>query len=109
MINYAEIINGVVVNIIVATEAHILTIPGQFVKINDALNANMCSTGSSYNKEKNAFARQKPYGSWTLNEDTFIWEPPVAKPLSGISIWDEESLVWVDVTPVEIEISTPEA
>jgi hypothetical protein len=107
MINYAEVIDGVVTNIIVATEASVLTMPGQFVKISDALNGNMCSTGSIYNKEKNAFARQKPYGSWTLNEDTFIWEPPVAKPTEGISIWDEESLTWIDVTPVEIELNIP--
>ena len=107
MINYAEIIDGVVVNIIVATEAAISTMSGQFIKVNDALNGAECTTGSIYNKEKNAFARQKPYESWSLNEDTFVWEPPVAKPTEGISIWDEESLVWVDVTPVEIEISNP--
>jgi hypothetical protein len=104
MMNYAEIINGVVSNMIVASEATILTMPGEFVKVSDALNSNMCAIGSIYNKEKNAFARQKPYESWDLNEDTFTWEPPVTKPSEGIHYWDEENTVWVEITPVEIEI-----
>jgi hypothetical protein len=107
MINYAEITNETVSNIIVSTEASILSIPGQFVKISDALNPEFCSVGSLYNKEKNAFARQKPYESWTLNENTFIWEPPVAKPSEGIHAWDEENVCWIEITPIEIEIPSP--
>ena len=107
MTNYAEIVDSKVVNVIVATEASILNMNGDFVKISDAANSNHCSIGSSYDKEKNVFIRQKPYESWSLDEETSIWQPPVPKPLTGISTWDEESTSWIDITPVEIELNTP--
>ena len=109
MTNYAEIVDSKVVNIIVATESSILNMNGDFVKISEVANSNHCNIGSSYNKEKNIFIRQKPYESWSLDEETSTWEPPTPKPSTGISTWDEESTSWVDITPVEIELSSPEA
>lgn len=104
MIKYAEVVDSTVVNIIMSTEAHIQTLPGNFVKAEGALNEEFLSIGCTYNKEKNAFAAQKPYPSWTLNEDTYRWEAPVPKPTTGISVWDEDSELWIDITPVEIEL-----
>lgn len=43
----------------------------------------------------------KPYDSWTWNEDTYFWDPPVPYPeeLSSTEepryIWDEENLNWI--------------
>ena len=36
--------------------------------------------GYKWDETKNAFYEPQPYSTWTLNETTFIWEPPVAFP-----------------------------
>lgn len=107
MIKYAEIVDSKVVNIVIATEATVSTMPGTFIKVDTALNKDDCSIGSLYNKEINAFARQKPYPSWTLDEETYAWMPPSPKPTEGISYWDEETTTWVAITPVDIELENP--
>ena len=54
---------------------------------------------SSY-ESKEAFIPQKPYNSWVLNEDTCIWNAPVARPQDGNRyIWNEETLNWILQTP----------
>jgi hypothetical protein len=34
----------------------------------------------TYDEDRDAFIPKKPYNSWILNEDTCLWEAPVAKP-----------------------------
>ena len=55
--------------------------------------------GYIYNEEKDAFISTQPYPSWTLNEDTCWWEPPVAYPTDAQSAaWNEETTSWDLVT-----------
>jgi hypothetical protein len=54
-----------------------------------ALRKNYAGIGYIYDKERDAFYLPQPYPSWTLNEDTCIWNPPIPAP-SGYYIWDEE-------------------
>ena len=45
------------------------------------------------------FAAPKPFESWSLNQDTYIWEAPTPMPTDGkIYNWDESTLAWVEVT-----------
>ena len=39
---------------------------------------NYAGIGYTYNKIKDIFIPLQPYASWTLNETTCLWEPPVA-------------------------------
>jgi len=57
------------------------------------LNKNYAGIG--YTFDGVGFAPPKPYTSWTLNQDTYLWEAPVAKP-EGLFTWDEETLSWVE-------------
>jgi len=41
---------------------------------------NFAGIGFKYDQYKNAFIPPKPFNSWTLNEDTCLWEAPVARP-----------------------------
>jgi len=41
---------------------------------------NHASIGYTYDEERDAFIPPKPFNSWVLNEDTCIWEAPVAMP-----------------------------
>ena len=41
---------------------------------------NFAGVGSFYDETRDAFIAPKPFNSWKLNEDTCLWEAPVAKP-----------------------------
>ena len=44
---------------------------------------------------KNAFIAPQPYSSWTLNETSCQWEPPVSYPTDGNRYtWNEETTSW---------------
>ena len=59
---------------------------------------NYAGIGYFYDEERDAFIPPKPFESWVLNEDTCLWEAPVAMPDDGqMYRWDEESLDWVVV------------
>lgn len=47
-----------------------------------------------YNSDLDAFIPPKPFDSWVLDEETCVWEAPVARP-EGHYIWDEEAGSWV--------------
>ena len=58
---------------------------------------NYASIGYTYNQTKDAFIPPKPFDSWILNEDTCLWEAPVAYPSDGKEYeWDESSKSWVE-------------
>jgi len=58
---------------------------------------NFASVGFTYDSSRDAFIEPKPYDSWTLDETTCLWEPPVAYPSDGKSYeWDEDNRQWVE-------------
>ena len=57
---------------------------------------NYAGTGYTYDPVIDAFYAPQPFESWTLNEDTCLWEAPVAYPEDeNLYLWDEESLKWI--------------
>jgi hypothetical protein len=66
------------------------------------LRKNYAGVGYTYDSVRDAFYAPQPYVSWTLNEDTCIWEAPVAMPTDGkFYIWDESTLSWTEVQLTE--------
>ena len=68
------------------------------------LRKNYAGIGYTYDIQRDAFYTPKPYVSWILNENTCIWEPPVAMPTDGTEksvyyTWNESQLTW-DSTPI---------
>ena len=60
-----------------------------------AFRKNYAGLGYTYDKTRDAFIPPKPYASWTLNEETCLWEAPVPYPdNSNIYNWNEESQNW---------------
>ena len=52
-----------------------------------------------YDVEGDGFYAPQPFDSWTLNQDTFIWEAPVEYPDDeNIYNWNEETLSWDLIT-----------
>ena len=62
------------------------------------LRKNHAGKGYTYDETRDALIAPKPYSSWTLNEDTCIWEAPSAKPDDGKRYdWNEETTSWEEV------------
>lgn len=122
MAHYAKVNNGIVEQVIVAEadyfDTFIDTSPGEWIQtsynthggvhyvpnsnretISDdqskALRKNYAGIGYTYDSARDAFIPPKPYPSWTLNENTCLWEAPVAYPTDGqVYIWNEETTSW---------------
>ena len=63
-----------------------------------ALRKNYAGIGYTYDAAKDAFIPPKPFNSWILNEDTCLWDSPVAYPTDGkLYKWNEEILNWEEV------------
>ena len=58
---------------------------------------NYAGRGFTYDETRDAFIPPQNYPSWTLNEDTCIWEAPVAYPADGkVYEWNELDKSWVE-------------
>ena len=61
-----------------------------------AFRKNHAGIDKIYDEARNAFISLKPYNSWTLNEETCLWEAPIPYPQDGNKYdWNEETLSWV--------------
>jgi len=59
---------------------------------------NYAGIGYTFDAERDAFIPPKPYETWVLNEDSCLWEAPVAMPGDGgMYSWDEDNQTWVEV------------
>jgi len=62
---------------------------------NGNIRKNFAGVGFKYDQARDAFIAPKPFNSWILNEDTCLWEAPVAKPTDGQRYkWNESTLTW---------------
>lgn len=62
---------------------------------NNNIRKNFAGIGYQYDQTRDAFIDPKPYPSWTLNETTCRWDPPVAYPTDGQTYnWNEENQQW---------------
>ena len=56
---------------------------------------NYAGVGYNYDQTRDAFIPPKPFASWTLNEETCVWDPPVVRPDDGQRYsWNEETQQW---------------
>jgi hypothetical protein len=114
MAHFAKVVNGIVVQVIVAEheffETFVDSSPGEWVQTSyntsggvhlnggTPLRKNYAGIGFTYDKQKDAFIPPKPYQSWVLNEETCLWEAPTPMPQDGkIYSWDESKTSWVDI------------
>jgi hypothetical protein len=58
---------------------------------------NPAAIGAKYDSVRDAFIPAQPYLSWTLNEDTCVWEPPTPYPTDGKQYgWFEYNKEWIE-------------
>jgi hypothetical protein len=114
MAHFAQVINGYVQQVIVADQDVIdsgafgsgwvqtsyNTQGGQHLMGGKPFRKNYAGIGYTYDAQRDAFIPPKPYNSWTLNEDSCLWQPPTPMPDNGkMYDWDETTLSWIEVTP----------
>ena len=65
---------------------------------NGEFRKNYAGVGYSYDSIRNAFIAPQTFPSWILNEDTCLWEAPIAYPNDGKSyIWNDPATSWQEV------------
>ena len=121
MAHFAKVVDGTVTQVIVAEpeffETFVDSSPGQWIQTSyntrggvhydqdgnpddgTALRKNYAGIGFTYDAGRDAFIPPQPYASWTLNDDTCLWESPVAYPDDGqMYIWNEDTTSWDLIT-----------
>ena len=122
MAHFAKVVNGTVEQVIVAEpeffDTFVDSSPGEWIQTSYntrggvhyspetgepdggvALRKNYAGVGFTYDAAKDAFIPPKPYNSWNLNEETCLWEAPVAYPEDGnMYTWNEDTTNWDLVT-----------
>lgn len=103
---FAKIENGVVINVIDASYEFIQAVDpnGKYVQAwidargVIAKRVTYPNIGDSYDDINDVFISIKPYQSWVLNTNTFLWESPTPMPLDGKTYsWDEATTSWVEI------------
>ena len=112
MAHFAKVNNGIVEQVIVAEpeffDTFVDSSPGQWIQTSyntrggvhtlggTPLRKNYAGIGFTYDAIRDAFIPPKPFPSWVLNEDTCLWDAPVAYPTDGKNyVWDEATTAWV--------------
>ena len=106
MAHYAKVNNGIVETVIVAEadffDNFVDDSPGTWIQTSyntkggvhsecgTPLRKNYAGTGFIYDSTLDAFYEAQPFPSWTLNESTCLWAPPMARPdATNHYHWDE--------------------
>lgn len=110
MAHFAKIENQIVTQVIVADtkewcESHLggawlqtsyNTYGGKHSQGGEPLRKNYAGVGYTYDRDRDAFIPPQPFPSWTLNEETCLWEAPMPRPEDGkIYSWNETDNTWV--------------
>lgn len=70
---------------------------GVHLKGGTPLRKNFAAIGFTLDLNRDAFIPPQDYPSWTLNEQTCLWETPMPRPQDGkVYRWDEPTLSWVE-------------
>lgn len=114
MAHFAKVLSGLVVRVIVADAEFVERLvdhePGEWIQTSyntyggvhltggEPLRKNFAAVGYTYDRGRDAFIPPQPYPSWSLNEETCLWEPPTPVPEGeGPYEWDEPGQEWREV------------
>jgi hypothetical protein len=109
MSHFAKVENGIVTEILVAEQDFINTLEGTWIQTSyntfggqhpkgTPLRKNFAGLGYSYDTELDAFIPPKPFTSWVLNQESCLWQAPVAKPTDEKQYyWNEETTSWKEI------------
>lgn len=108
MSHFARVENSVVVEVIVAEQDFIDSLPNASSWVQTSYNTsggehpegrplrkNYAGVGYIYDPIRDAFIPPKPFNSWVLDDYTCCWASPVPYPTDGKDYtWDEPTVSW---------------
>ena len=113
MAHWAKVVDGKVSQVIVAEaeffDTFVDSSPGQWLQTSynthggqhpegRPLRKNYAGIGYTYDAVRDAFIPPQPFASWLLNDDTCLWEAPVAMPADGkANEWEEATTSWKEL------------
>jgi hypothetical protein len=118
MSHYAKVVDGKVIEVIVAEADFINSgiLPGTWIQTSYntkgnvhhgsdnepdggvPLRANYAGIGYTYDSTNDVFYPPQPYTSWILDQTTWTWQPPISAPTDGRTYrWDEPTTSWVAI------------
>jgi hypothetical protein len=113
MSHFAKVLNGKVVQVIVAEpeffDTFVDTSAGNWLQTSynthgnqhpngTPLRGNFASVGFVYDAANDVFYEAQPFPSWTLNNSTWLWESPTPYPTDNKQYaWDEATTSWKEV------------
>jgi hypothetical protein len=105
MSHFAKIDSNNIVTEVIVAEAEFFdtfvdSSPGIWIETsyNGTIRKNYAGIGMTYDSTRDAFIPPKLYASWTLNESTCQWEPPVAYPDTSKEYrWNEDTTSWKEI------------
>ena len=112
MAHFAKVVDGIVEQVIVADNAKWCeeNLGGTWIQTSyntqggkhllDGTPLHKNYAGIGYTWDGVGFATPKPFESWTLNKETYIWEAPKPAPTDGFYNWDEDKQEWVESAPL---------
>ena len=106
MSHFAKIDSNNIVTEVIVTEQDFINsgvVGDSFLWVQTSYNANFrknfAKIGDTWDVTKNAFIPPKPFNSWTLNEETCLYEAPIPMPNDDkMYLWDEETTSWIEIT-----------
>ena len=113
MSHFAKVVDGKVSQVIVAEAEFFQTFvdssPGEWIQTSynthggvhtnggTPLRKNYAGIGFTYDRTKDAFIPPQPFASWVLDEQSCLWNAPVAMPTDGKAYaWDETTKTWIE-------------
>ena len=112
MAHFAKIENNIVTTVIVAEQEFIDTQAGTWVQTSyntrgnvhyepnsntpdegEALRGNYAGIGYTYDSTNDVFYGPKPYSSWVLGTNSWLWNPPITRPSDSGEVlykWNED-------------------
>jgi hypothetical protein len=107
MAHFAKVVDGIVEQVIVADTAQWCeaNLGGTWVQTSYNTHGNVHTLGGTpmhknyagvgYTWDGTGFAAPQPYASWTLNDESYLWEAPTPMPTDGgFYKWVEDDLNW---------------
>lgn len=118
MAHYAQIENGIVVNVIVVNNNELLVdgieveskgsefcqslFGGDWIQTsyNGTIRKQYAGIGYSYDESADVFIVPQPFPSWSLDAN-YDWQAPIDYPADGKHYsWDEANQVWVELPAI---------
>ena len=110
MAHFAEVVDNIVTRVIVADTKEWCesNLGGTWVQTSYNTQGNQHPEGRPLHKnyagvgyiwDGVGFSAPRPFDSWTLNLDTYLWEAPTPMPTDGnVYTWDEATQTWTEAT-----------